>query len=68
HLSDARWGTLPRWYVECDEDRTVPIDGQRRLQALFPGTHAITLHADHSPFYSAPQALADALCTIAASL
>jgi pimeloyl-ACP methyl ester carboxylesterase len=68
HVSDARWGRIPRWYVECDEDRTVPLAGQRRLQALFPGTRAITLHADHSPFYSAPQALADALCDIAASL
>jgi pimeloyl-ACP methyl ester carboxylesterase len=68
YLSDTRWGSIPRWYIECDEDRTVPIEGQRRLQALFPGTRAITLHADHSPFYSAPQALADALCDIAASL
>lgn len=68
HVSDERWGSIPRWYIECDEDRTVPIEGQRRLQALFPGTQSITLHADHSPFYSAPQALADALCDIAASL
>jgi hypothetical protein len=39
-----------------------------RLQALFPGTRAITLDADHSPFYSAIEELADALCEIAASL
>lgn len=68
HISEERFGTVPRWYIECLEDQTVPIAGQRRLQALFPGTQAITLHADHSPFYSAPQALADALCDIAASL
>jgi len=68
HLSEARFGSLPRWYIECRQDRIVPLAGQRRLQALFPGTRAITLNADHSPFYSAPQALADALCDIAASL
>jgi len=68
HLSDERFGSVPRWYIECEQDLTVPIEGQRRLQALFPGTKAITLDADHSPFYSAPEALADALCDIAAQL
>jgi pimeloyl-ACP methyl ester carboxylesterase len=68
HVSEERFGRLPRWYIECEQDQTVPIAGQRRLQALFPGTRSITLDADHSPFYSAPQALADALCDIAAGL
>jgi len=68
HISEARFGAKPRWYIECEQDQTVPLAGQRRLQALFPGTRAITLDADHSPFYSAPDALADALCDIAAGL
>jgi len=65
HVSEERWGSRPRWYIECDQDHTVPIDGQRRLQALLPGTRTITLSADHSPFYSATEALADALAEVA---
>jgi len=61
HLSEAGWGSKPCWFIECEQDRIMPIEGQRRLQALFPGTRTITLDADHSPFYSAPDALTDAL-------
>jgi pimeloyl-ACP methyl ester carboxylesterase len=60
-----RWGGKPRWFIECDQDNTLPLEGQRRLQALFPGTRTITLQADHSPFYSAPEELADALIAAA---
>jgi pimeloyl-ACP methyl ester carboxylesterase len=65
HVSEARWGSKPRWFIECEQDRIMPIDGQRRLQALFPGTRTITLDADHSPFYSAPEDLTDALLSAA---
>jgi len=33
--------------------------------ALSPGTATVTLDADHSPFFSAPEALADALIAVA---
>lgn len=57
----ARWGALPRTYVECTEDRTIPLADQRRQQALSPGARVVTLKADHSPFYSAPGELVAAL-------
>ena len=65
HVTEAGWGSKPHWFIECEQDRIMPIDGQRRMQALFPGTRSITLDADHSPFYSAPEALADALLEVA---
>lgn len=61
HLTPERWGSLPRWYVECTEDRTIPISSQRRMQAMSPGAQVVTIDADHSPFLSRPQHLADAL-------
>jgi pimeloyl-ACP methyl ester carboxylesterase len=64
-VTDERWGSKPRWFIECEQDRIMPIEGQRRLQALFPGTSTITLDADHSPFYSAPEKLAEALLLVA---
>lgn len=60
-LSSERWGSRPRTYVECTEDRTIPISSQRRMQALSPGARVVTLDADHSPYLSRPVELADAL-------
>ena len=55
------WGSKPRTYVECTQDRTIPIDSQRKMIAMSPGAQVITLEADHSPYLSTPEALADAL-------
>lgn len=64
HLTPGRFGRLPRTYVECTEDRTIPISSQRRMQALVPGARVVTLAADHSPYLSMPEALADALLDV----
>jgi pimeloyl-ACP methyl ester carboxylesterase len=61
HLTAERWGSLPRTYVECTADRTIPIASQRRMQAMTPGAQVVTLDADHSPYLSRPAELADAL-------
>lgn len=60
-LTPERWGSLPRTYVECTNDRTIPIDSQRRMQEMSPGARVVTLDADHSPFLSRPAELAAAL-------
>lgn len=60
-LTAARWGSLPRTYVETLHDRTIPIASQRLMQELSPGARVVTLDADHSPYLSAPEALTAAL-------
>jgi pimeloyl-ACP methyl ester carboxylesterase len=60
-VTPERWGNIPRTYVECTEDRTIPISSQRRMIAMSPGATVVTLDADHSPFLSRPKALAEAL-------
>lgn len=60
-VTPERWGSKRRTYVECTQDRTIPIDSQRRMIAMSPGAQVITLEADHSPYLSMPEALADAL-------
>ncbi|MFM5949357.1 MAG: alpha/beta fold hydrolase [Novosphingobium sp.] len=57
-LTPARFGSLPRTYIECSHDRTIPLSSQRRMQELVPGARVETLEADHSPFLSQPEALA----------
>jgi pimeloyl-ACP methyl ester carboxylesterase len=64
-LTDGRYGTVPRHYIECLHDRTIPIADQRYMQSRQPCDTVTTLEADHSPFLSAPRALADALISIA---
>jgi pimeloyl-ACP methyl ester carboxylesterase len=63
-LTPERFGSLPRTYLECTQDRTIPIASQRRMQALVPGARVVSLPADHSPFFSMPDRLADALIDV----
>ncbi len=63
-LGDA-YDSVPRHYIECLHDLTIPIADQRKMQALQPCRTVTSLEADHSPFLSAPRALADALLLIA---
>lgn len=60
-LTPERWGSLPRTYVECTRDRTIPIASQRLMQRLSPGAAVVTLESDHSPYLCQPRQLADAL-------
>jgi pimeloyl-ACP methyl ester carboxylesterase len=65
NLTSEKWGSLPRTYVECTNDRTIPIESQRLMQAMSPGATVVTLDADHSPFLSRATELAEALLAAA---
>ena len=60
-LTSERFGRVPRHYIECLQDRAVPIDQQRAMAAVSPCRSVHTLDTSHSPFLSAPGALADIL-------
>jgi pimeloyl-ACP methyl ester carboxylesterase len=64
-LTDARYGSVPRYYIECLQDRTIPITDQRRMQGLQPCASVTSLDSDHSPFLSMPETLAATLIAIA---
>lgn len=64
-VTDGRWGAVPRAYIECVQDRAIPLEMQRALHAALPCDLVVTLDTDHSPFFSAPEQLADALEAIA---
>lgn len=59
--SAARFGRIPRTYVECLKDHAISIGLQRRMQKALPCDRVVTLDTDHSPFFCAPDALAAAL-------
>jgi len=60
-ISAERFGRVPRVYVECLRDRAITHAAQRRMQSALPCRDRITLDTDHSPFFSRPDELANAL-------
>lgn len=67
-LSPERFGSLPRHYIKCTEDRTIPLSSQDIMQELVPGAEVATLDADHSPFLSRPEELSELLMAVAKKL
>jgi len=61
HVTVGRFGQVPRRYIECLQDRAITLECQRRMQAVWPCERVFSLDTSHSPFISAPHALADAL-------
>lgn len=64
-ITAERFGTVPRHYIECTQDRTIPLDLQRAMQAELPCQTVTTLESDHSPFICMPDQLAAAMIKIA---
>ena len=56
-----RFGRLPRVYIECLQDRAIPLALQRMMQQAMPCDEVYALNTSHKPTVSAPQALADIL-------
>lgn len=51
----------PAFALFCDQDRAIPPALQRQMAAAIPPDRTATLPASHSPFFSQPQALAQAI-------
>ncbi|KAJ6396335.1 hypothetical protein OIU77_021380 [Salix suchowensis] len=57
-LSDIKYGTVRRFYIETSEDNAIPITLQESMINSSPPEKVFRLKgADHSPFFSKPQAL-----------
>ncbi|KAK4367613.1 hypothetical protein RND71_011405 [Anisodus tanguticus] len=57
-LSDSKYGSVRRVYIETAEDNAMPIALQQNMISNNPPERVFHLKgADHSPFFSKPQAL-----------
>jgi pimeloyl-ACP methyl ester carboxylesterase len=63
-LTEQKFGSVPRVYIECLRDRAIPIALQRRMQANWPCQRVLALDTDHSPFLSRPDDLAGFLTSL----
>ena len=62
-ITDENFGKIPKYYVECTEDRAIPIEVQR---AMYKGKieKVYTLNSSHTPNFSQPENLANILLEI----
>ena len=63
-LTDEKYGSVPRVYIECLRDRAIPIKMQRKMVFDVPCEQVETLDTAHSPFFSAPEDLAQLLISL----
>lgn len=63
-LTDARYGRVPRVFVECLQDGALSIRMQRAMYGDVPVGKVIAMDTSHSPFFSAPEELAGHLMAL----
>ena len=66
-VTDSRFGTVPRVYIECLRDKAIPVALQRRMAHNSPCEIVASLDSDHSPFLSTPGPLVDHLLALRVS-
>jgi pimeloyl-ACP methyl ester carboxylesterase len=64
-LTEDNFGRVPRFYIECTEDRAVTPFIQQKMYNDTPCKKVYKLATSHSPFFSKPVELVDTLLEIA---
>ena len=62
------WEALPKAYIRCANDRTIPPEYQQSMTAHWPAERVHVMETSHSPFFAAPGPLADLIDQIAAQM
>lgn len=62
-ITDEKFGSVPKYYIECTEDRAIPIAVQR---AMYEGNvvKSYSLASSHTPNFSQPDKVAEILLTL----
>ncbi len=63
-LTAERWGSVPRVYIECTEDRAVTPYIQQKMYTETPCEKVYKMNTSHSPFFSQPKTLVDILLNV----
>jgi len=64
HLSAENYGRVPRVFIECLQDGAISIRMQRAMYTAAKVDKVVTMDTSHSPFFSAPEALAKHLMAL----
>jgi len=63
-LSDERWGSVPRYYINCLQDWAITPKSQKEMYTANPCEKVFVMDTDHSPFMSQPAELVKHLDSI----
>jgi len=62
-ITDQNFGSIPKYYIECTEDRAIPIAIQRAMyKDKVEGVY--TIESSHTPNFSQPEKVAEILINI----
>ncbi len=64
-LTEANYGSVPRYYIECTDDRAVTPFIQQKMYTETPCKKVYQMATSHSPFFSKPKELCSILTEIA---
>lgn len=64
-LTEENFGSVPRFYIECTEDKAVTPFIQRKMYSELPCKKVYSMPTSHSPFFSRPKELVEILGDIA---
>lgn len=54
NLTETNYGSVPRFYIECTDDRAVTPFIQKKMYLETPCKEVYQIHSSHSPFFSKP--------------
>jgi len=63
-LTEKNFGSIPRVYIECTEDKAVAPFIQRKMYTEMHYEKVYSLPTSHSPFFSKPKELVEILCIL----
>ena len=63
-LTEENFGSIPRVYIECTEDKAVTPFIQHKMYTEMPCEIVYSLPTSHSPFFSKPKELVEILCSL----
>ena len=63
-LSAQRFGSVPRSYIRCTDDRAISLTMQDLMISRQGCEHVATLKSSHSPFISMPEQLVEAILQV----
>ena len=66
-LTEKNYGSVPRFYIECTEDKAVTPFIQRKMYTETPCEKIYSMPTSHSPFFSKPKELTAIFCEITSS-
>ncbi|WP_419210892.1 alpha/beta fold hydrolase [Maribacter sp. X9] len=66
-LTEANYGSVPRYYIACTDDRAVTPFIQQKMYTESPCKKVYHMATSHSPFFSKPKELCDIFLEIADS-